>query len=233
MSSLTIGLNRRFIVMPKEHAFSTEKYVWTQVAYIKEKINGYNKGPTYIEFGGKPFGDFHAARVLPGYNEHCKAFILQELGLIATVVMVINARDIFPEPTGRYPNGRLRGDSGLRYRDETLRLIDEAHTFGIAISSVVISICPRKLKEREIETVEVFRNALLGRGVKLFCHFEISEYPHLSVLEQPKLFLDNDVVAEPGGNLIVLSPGGGSGKFGVILSELYYAIQHGESLEFH
>jgi uncharacterized protein (UPF0371 family) len=80
-----------------------------------------------LEFGGKPFTDHHAARVMPGYDSECKAEILRETVELAEVVMVVNSLDIFNKPDGRKPQGRIRGDSGLIYDRETIRLIDEAH----------------------------------------------------------------------------------------------------------
>lgn len=199
-----------------------------QTERIQEKLSSYD-GPSYIEFGGKPFGDMHAARVLPGYQQNCKAQILHNLGIVAKIVMVINARDILPEPVGRYPNGRIRGDSGLRYQDETIRLIQEALELGIPINAAVLSITPHILNGEHHERVEAFRLSLQNQGIALYQHFEIENYPHPSILNtKNQVFNKNDILAEPGRHLVLFSPGGGSGKFGVILSEMYHAFKRGE-----
>ena len=213
-------------------SFDTRAYTNAQTRHIQEKITSYD-GPGYIEFGGKPFGDIHAARVLPGYNQNCKADILRALGIVATIVMVVNARDILPEPVGRYPHGRIRGDSGLRYQHETIRLIREALTFGIRVDAAVLAVTPRILDDEDHMRIEDFRASLMCEVIQLHRNFEIAGYPAPSILaEKDALFARNDVVAEAGKHLVVFSPGGGSGKFGVILSEIYHAFKRGEAPNF-
>ncbi len=213
----------------ERRAFDTSQYVTAQVERVRQKIAQYGSGPVYLEFGGKPFGDHHAARVLPGYHPDCKSVILSELGLLMKVVMVVNARDILPEPTGRYPRGRIRGDSRLRYGDETIRLIEESRGLGIPITDLVLSVTPRVARVEDTHSIEAFRETLTQHGVKLHQHFEVPGYPHPSILEKAdQCFGRNDVVAEPGKHLVVFSPGGGSGKFGVMLSEIWHALQRNE-----
>lgn len=215
------------MTQPRRNGFDTESYVQIQTKRIREKIEAY-EGPTYIEFGGKPFGDHHAARVLPGYDYNCKARILHELGLIAKIVMVVNARDILPEPTGRYPRGRIRGDSNLKYHEETIRMIANARDLGISIEDVVLSITPYLLNAIDEGKIQSFQESLDDCRIKFYRHFEIKNYPHPSILGQiEEMFTRNDVITEPGKHIIVFSPGGGSGKFGVILSEIYHALRRG------
>jgi uncharacterized protein (UPF0371 family) len=212
----------------RKYSFDTDAYIVAQVRHIQEKIVAYS-GPTYIEFGGKPFGDMHAARVLPGYHKDCKAQILHDLGIVAKIIMVVNARDILPEPIGRYPNGRIRGDSGLRYHQETMRLAREALDLGVPIDAAVLSLTPRLLNGDDRERIEAFRLSLNDQGIELYRHFEIGNYPDPSILDKDNaVFDENDIIAEPGKHLVVFSPGGGSGKFGVMLSEMYYAFKRGE-----
>lgn len=222
--------------MPKpvhETGFNTDVYTQMQVGRFKDGIRGYSGGPTYIEFGGKPFGDFHAARVLPGYDPDCKASMLESLALLAKIVMVVNARDVLPEPSGRYPRGRIRGDSSLRYNDETIRIVEQARQLGMTINDVVLSVTPYALQDTDKLLVEQFREDLANRGIQLRMHYEVPGYPHPNVLnDAAAVFGRNDVIAEAGRHLVVFSPGGGSGKFGVILSELYYALMRGEAPNF-
>lgn len=175
----------------------------------------------------------HAARVLPGYDKDCKAQILHRLDIVAKIVIVINAKDILAEPTGRYPNGRIRGDSGLRYQHETIRMIREAYGFGIHIDTAILAVTPRTLREEDRKRIESFRASLAYEGIQLCRHFEIARYPDPSIFaEKDAVFAGNDVIAEWDKHLIVFSPGGGSGKFGVILSEMYHAFKRGETPNF-
>ena len=212
----------------QDSAFDTQLYLKHQIRAFNKRIELYTAGPTVIEFGGKPFGDYHAQRVLPGYDADCKAQILRELSDHCKIVMVVNARDIIPRPTGRHNNGRLRGDSQLRYDSETLRLVRQSQTFGFSISDVVLSVVPRCLSNNHADLLHKYRERLSNEGVTAHTHFEIPVYPDCSIIDDGEsAFGMNDIVADGHCNLVVLSPGGGSGKFGVLLSEMYHMLKKG------
>jgi uncharacterized protein (UPF0371 family) len=215
------------------YGFDSALYTDVQVGYIRSRIRDSPAGPTYLEFGGKPFGDFHASRVLPGYEANCKAEILNRIGVTAKVVMVVNVRDVLPAPAGRYPHGRIRGDSSLRYSDETVRLVLESRQFNIPIDCVVLSVMPAELRADDAGLIAQFESKLRWHGIPLRRHYAVPDYPDPAVMARAaEVFGRNDVLAEPGRHLVVFSPGGGSGKFGVILSELYHSLSRGERPNF-
>lgn len=102
---------------------------------------------------------------------------------------------MLPEPTGRYPNGRIRGDSGLKYQYETVWLIREAQGFGIGIDTVVLAVTPRTPCSEDRMRIESFRAMLAREGIGLAVHREIAGYPDPSILAH-EAFADNDVIAE-------------------------------------
>lgn len=201
--------------------FDTPKYLSHQIEAFRERLVSY-QGPTIIEFGGKPYDDQHASRVLPGYLPNCKIDLLRELNINGDICMCLNAQDVFPEPTGRYLNGRIRGDSGLKYLDESLRMIYKANDLGVGIPAVVLTATPHGLDPQEQDTIGQFQTKLSKEGIGLKITYKIKDYPDPKILEQtPFPFDANDDVGSNSENLILLSPGGGSGKFSVALSEFY------------
>ena len=136
--------------MSSGQAFDSDRYFVDQMIGFREKIPA--EGETIIEFGGKPFGDYHASRVLPGYEPDLKAEIIRslvhELGS-ATLVFAINARDILEMPDGRRVSRRIRGDSQLTYDDELLRITDQAREeFDIPVSDAALTVVPTDLSEQ-------------------------------------------------------------------------------------
>lgn len=217
----------------KEIGFDTKKYIEFQSSSIRERINQCNRDQVFMEFGGKPFEDHHAERVLPGYEPDCKAQLLAELLPVGKIVMVVNARDILPPPYGRTLNGRFRGDSHLRYDFETIRLIHKARELEFDIKDVVVSVSPVNPSETDKRMLDHFRENLFKEGVYMHSHFEIPQYPDTSILENAEsIFSRNDVVHEVNNHLIAFSPGGGSGKFGFLLSEIYHALRNGHNPNF-
>jgi uncharacterized protein (UPF0371 family) len=216
-----------------EQGFDTQKYVASQKAYIHERLHNANGQPTFMEFGGKPFGDNHAERVLPGYDADCKAEILSSLLPVGKIVMVVNAKDILLPEYGRTLRGRIRGDSQLRYDDETIRLIKRSRELDLDVKDVVVAVSPRSPSEKDRRALYEFREDLFKEGVTMHQHYEVSGYPDTSIIESAEeVFQGNDVVAEAGNHLIAFSPGGGSGKFGVLLSEMYHALRNGQNPNF-
>jgi len=207
-------------------AFDNDLYLKLQFEAFDKKQKE-NDGLTFFEFGGKPFGDNHAARVLPGYDPDLKAKLLNKLEKIAKIVIALNARDILSFPYGRTLKGRIRGDSGLRYDDEVIRLVLESNNKGFKISEVVLTCVPVESNKIIDSEIEQFRKKLEKNGISMKINYEIGKYPDVISIKNPtSVFVKNDRIAE-NRNLVVVSPGGGSGKFGLILSEIYFAISSG------
>lgn len=214
----------------KESGFNTQMYLEKQGEKIQEALTSNPNKPSFLEFGGKPFTDHHAARVMPGYDSECKAEILRETVKLAEIVMVVNSLDVLSKPDGRKPQGRIRGDSGLVYDGETIRLIDEADKNNIPIKKVVLAIMPQQVDYKSAKRIDGFRCDLEKMDVKLLTHFGISGYPNPDIFtNNSDPFKKNDKVRVNNGNLVVISPGGGSGKFGVLLSEMYKAFVDGQT----
>ncbi len=213
----------------KEQGFDTVKYLKSQSFHIRDRLNATNGSQVFMEFGGKPFDDQHAKRVLPGYDADCKAQLLSSLMLVGKVVMVVNARDILLPEHGRTLLGRVRDDSGLRYDHETVRLIKRGRDLNLDIKDVVVSVYPKNPSDQNKRAMDNFREELFQEGVSMHRHYEIDGYPNASIVKNSdEVFGQNDVVAQPNLHLIVFSPGGGSGKFGFILSEIYHALRNGQ-----
>lgn len=222
-----------------EIGFDNQVYLDAQLGAFQERIQEMSDAPLVVEFGGKPFGDHHASRVFPGYHPDTKAMIIRGLQEQhhSKIAMVVNARDILYPPEGRTLNGRIRGDSGLRYEDETIRMIKESEdAHGFEVEGVVLAVTPRAAAERSNGHIESFADKLLAAtGKELQVCYEIAGYPDIDCIEGGNLnqvFAANDTIAEPGRNLVLLSPGGGSGKFGVALSEIYKKLAAGEPVGF-
>jgi len=214
----------------KKEGFDTKKYLEKQTEKFQEALGRGNGNPAFLEFGGKPFSDHHAERVLPGYDAECKAEILRETVKLADVVMVVNSLDILMYPDGRKPQGRIRGDSGLIYDQETIRIINEAHQRQIPIDKVVLAVTPNEMSSESKKRIDSFRKDLEKINVKLLTHYGIKDYPKPDIFNsEENPFQDNDNVRIGDGNLVVVSPGGGSGKFGVLLSEMYRSLLAGQT----
>ncbi len=209
-----------------ETGFDSHKYLDAQIQHIHDRMAAFD-GPTIMEFGGKPFGDHHAERVLPGYEADCKATILSYLMPVGKIAMAVNARDILMPEHGRKPVGRYRGDSGLRYDDETVRLILKARTFGFTVDDVVVTITPTNLSDEDKRIFRTFDETLAFEGVRVQYQDEIFGYPSESVLAQdPNPLKAHASIREEGKHLIIFSPGGGSGKFGIVLREICHALDN-------
>lgn len=216
-----------------EQGFDTCRYMDTQIKCLRDRLSQTEGKKVFIEFGGKPFGDHHAARVLPGYDPDCKARILAQLVPDGKVVMVLNAKDVLMPIYGRTLHGRYRGDSGLRYDVESTRLINEAKALGIPIRDVVLAVSPRHPSEQDSIMIDKLRQCLEKEGVAMHMNYEISGYPEIDPYQEAAgVFSANDIVSGNEDRLIVFSPGGGSGKFGVILSEMYHSLRQGSIPDF-
>lgn len=209
--------------------FNTGKYVDAQLEEFLRRMK-WKENCSFIEFWWKPFWDYHAARVLPWYDSHCKWIIIKELveSIGATVTFVVNALDILDSPIGRKPHWRIRWDTGLYYNEETLRMCREAREIGIPVESVTISCNP----SWEREEIEKLKEDLEIEGIKTIVHSLLPGYWNPKIKHICRELDKNEQVHESWKSLITISPGWWSGKFGVLLSEMRKALQEWKNPNF-
>ena len=193
--------------------FDNEKYIRLQSEHIKERIDAFG-GKLYLEFGGKLFDDFHAARVLPGFAPDSKIRMLVKLKEEAEVVIVINAADI--------EKNKVRGDLGITYDQDVLRLIDAFRGFGLYVGSVVLTCY------NDQPSAEAFRLRLESLGVKAYRHYPIPGYPSdVATIVSDAGYGKNEYIETERSLVIVTAPGPGSGKMATCLSQLYHDHKRG------
>ena len=193
--------------------FDNQKYLQTQSARIRERIDQFG-GKLYLEFGGKLFDDYHAARVLPGFEPDSKIRMLLELKDSAEIVIPINASAI--------EQNKVRGDLGITYEDDVLRLIDEFRAEGLLVSSVVITQYAGQ------PGADAFRKRLDALGMKVYLHYPIEGYPHnVARIVSDEGFGKNDYIETTQPLVVVTAPGPGSGKMATCLSQLYHEYRRG------
>ena len=197
----------------KKLAFDNKKYLKVQRDAILKRIKSFG-GKLYLEFGGKLFDDFHASRVLPGFEPDSKLQMLLTLKDDAEIVMAVNADDI------RY--NKVRNDLGITYESEVERLIDAYQAAGLYVSSVVLCFY------EDNPTVKQFAQKLRKNGIKVYKHYRIAGYPQnlVSVFGSDG-FQRNDYVETTRSLIVVTAPGPGSGKMAVCLSQLYHDMGRG------
>lgn len=200
--------------MAKKVGFDTDKYLSVQKKYIQERLEKFGK--LYLEFGGKLSYDLHASRVLPGYRPTAKIELLQGLKDIE-IVYCVSANHV--------EAGKMRGDFGLTYDNQTLKDINDIRSFGLEVSSVVITFYKGQ------RAVEVLKRKLENLGVKVYLHKPIAGYP-LDIprvlegyLEQPYIETKNKIV-------IVTGTGPNSGKMATCLSQIYQERRQGAKTAF-
>ena len=192
----------------KKQAFSSEQYLNLQRDHILERINQFD-GKLYLEFGGKMLEDFHAARVLPGYEPDNKIKLLQELKEQVEVVIAINASNI--------EHSKARGDLGISYDQEVLRLIDKFNELNIYVGSVVITQYSGQ------PAADAFRNQLEKNGITSYIHYPIKGYPtDINHIISPEGMGKNDYIKTSRNLIVVTAPGPGSGKLATCLSNMYH-----------
>ena len=193
--------------------FDNERYLAMQSARIRERIAQFDN-KLYLEFGGKLFDDYHASRVLPGFQPDSKLQMLLQLKDQAEIVIVISAEDII--------SSKLRGDYGIPYDMDVLRLHDAFQEAGLIVGSVCITMYT------SAPEVEAFENRLHGLGIRTFRHYKIPGYPNdVARIVSDEGYGKNDYI-ETGRPLVVITaPGPGSGKMAVCLSQLYHEHKHG------
>ena len=186
--------------------FDNEKYLKIQSEHIKQRIAQFGD-KLYLEFGGKLFDDNHASRVLPGFLPDSKLRMLMQLRDEAEIVMVISAMDI--------EKNKMRGDLGITYDEDVLRLQREFEKIGLYVSSVVITHYNGQ------SSADAYRARLERLGIKVYKHYTIEGYPtNVALIDSDEGFGKNDYVETT--RPLVIAPGPGSGKMAVCLSQLYH-----------
>ena len=188
--------------------FSNEKYIELQAARIKERIAQFG-GKLYLEFGGKLFDDYHASRVLPGFEPDSKFRMLKSLADDIEVIIAINANDI--------EKNKARGDLGITYDEDVLRLADIYRTNGIAVAAVVLTQYSGQ------PAADLFRRRLADLGITCKLHYPIEGYPHdIDLIVSEEGYGRNEFVETTRPLVVVTAPGPGSGKLATCLSQLYH-----------
>ena len=193
--------------------FDNEKYLEMQSKHILERINKFG-GKLYLEFGGKLFDDFHASRVLPGFAPDSKIRMLTRLKDQAEIVIAINSADI--------EKNKIRGDLGITYDLDVLRLIDAFRGFGLYVCSVVLT------RYTGQASADAFANKLQSLGVPVYKHYPIPGYPsNLKLIVSDEGYGKNDYIETNRKLVVVTAPGPGSGKMATCLSQLYHEHKRG------
>ncbi|MBR6540531.1 MAG: DUF1846 domain-containing protein [Bacteroidales bacterium] len=193
--------------------FDNNKYLEIQSQEIKKRISQYGN-KLYLEFGGKLFDDNHASRVLPGFNPDSKLKMLLQLKDEAEIILVISALDI--------EKNKVRGDLGITYDEDVLRLKEEFENVGLFVSCVVITHYNGQ------SSVVNYKKKLQRLGIKVYFHYTIEGYPNnVALIDSEEGFGKNDYIKTSRPLVIVTAPGPGSGKMAVCLSQLYHENKRG------
>ena len=193
--------------------FDNDKYLKIQSEHIKERIAKFGN-KLYLELGGKLFDDYHASRVLPGFQPDSKLRMLSQLSDHAEIVIVISARDI--------EKNKVRQDLGITYDMDVLRLREAFMSRGFLVSSVVITHYNGQ------SSADAFRSRLERMGITTYYHYTIEGYPtNVALIDSDDGFGKNDYIETTRPLVIVTAPGPGSGKMAVCLSQLYNEHKRG------
>lgn len=196
-----------------KYGFDNNKYLKIQSEHIRERISKFGN-KLYLELGGKLFDDYHASRVLPGFQPDSKLRMLSKLSDTAEIVIVISALDI--------EKNKVRHDLGITYDADVVRLRNEFQNRGFLVSSVVVTHYNGQ------KSANAFRSRMERLGVKTYCHYLIDGYPtNVSLIVSDEGFGRNDYVETTRPLVIVTAPGPGSGKMAVCLSQLYNEHKRG------
>ncbi|MCH5326219.1 MAG: DUF1846 domain-containing protein [Duncaniella sp.] len=196
-----------------KYGFDNERYLRIQSEHIKERIAQFGN-KLYLELGGKLFDDYHASRVLPGFQPDSKLRMLSQLSDHAEIVIVISAKDI--------EKNKVRQDLGITYDKDVFRLRGEFMKRGFLVSSVVVTHYNGQ------SSAKAFREKLHRLGVATYVHYTIDSYPtNVGLIDSDEGFGKNDYVETTRPLVIVTAPGPGSGKMAVCLSQLYHEHKRG------
>jgi uncharacterized protein (UPF0371 family) len=197
----------------KRIGFDNDLYLTTQSEHIRSRISQFG-GKLYLEFGGKLFDDYHASRVLPGFQPDSKITMLKELRDQAEIVIVINAADI--------EKNKVRGDLGITYDMDVLRLIDAFTGEGLLVSSVVLT------RFADQQAAVTYAKKLEALGLKVYRHYPIAGYPaNLQLIFSEEGFGRNDYITTTRPLVVITAPGPGSGKMATCLSQLFHEHKRG------
>ncbi len=197
----------------REIAFDNEKYLLLQSEHIRQRIAQFG-GKLYLEFGGKLYDDNHASRVLPGFQPDSKLRMLLQLKDQVEMVIAINAADI--------EKNKIRGDLGITYDRDVIRLLDVFRGFGLYVSSVVLT------RYVEQPAVKAFQSRLESLGVKVYHHYDIKGYPSdIAHVVSDQGCGKNDFIETTRELVVVTGPGPGSGKLATCLSQVYHEHKRG------
>lgn len=188
--------------------FDNDKYLKMQSEHIRERISQFGD-KLYLEFGGKLLDDFHASRVLPGFKPDSKLQMLMQLKDEAEIVIVINSNDI--------EKNKIRGDLGITYDIEVIRLLNVFSQKGLYVSSVVLTQYSGQA------SADAFQSRLESKGIKVYHHYHINGYPSdLKLIMSDDGYGKNDYIETTRKLVVITAPGPGSGKMATCLSQLYH-----------
>lgn len=200
-------------VTPMKIGFDNNKYLAMQSQHIQERISQFDN-KLYLEFGGKLFDDYHASRVLPGFQPDSKLQMLLQLKDQVEIVIAISAEDIV--------NNKVRGDYGITYDLDVLRLIDAFQEHGLYVGSVCLT------KYTPESEVELFEKKLNSLKIKTFRHYNIPGYPNdVERIVSDEGYGKNEYIETQRPLVVVTAPGPGSGKMATCLSQLYHEYKRG------
>ena len=186
--------------------FDNEKYLTMQSEHIRDRISKFDN-KLYLEFGGKLFDDYHASRVLPGFEPDSKLRMLMQLRDQAEIVIVISASDI--------DKNKMRGDLGITYDEDVLRLIDAFTERGLYVGSVCIT------RYAGQESAILFKNRLAKLGIKVYFHYSIPGYPsNIPLIVSDEGYGKNEYIETTRPLVVITAPGPGSGKMATCLSQV-------------
>jgi len=193
--------------------FDNQEYLRLQSEQIRQRIAQFG-GKLYLEFGGKLFDDYHASRVLPGFEPDSKIRMLQQLRDDAEIVIAINAADI--------EKSKVRGDLGITYDEDVLRLIDSFRGVGLYVGSVVLT------QYNGQAAANSFLKRLTALGIRCYRHYPIAGYPSdVAHIVSDEGLGKNDYIETSHSLIVVTAPGPGSGKMATCLSQLYHDHKRG------
>ena len=196
--------------------FDNEKYLKMQSEHIRERIAQFGD-KLYLEFGGKLFDDYHASRVLPGFQPDSKLQMLLQLKDEAEIVIVINSDDI--------EKNKIRGDLGITYDTDVIRLFNVFTKIGLYVSSVVLTRYDNQ------PTADAFQSRLEALGIRVYHHYSIKGYPSdLQRIISDEGYGRNDYIETSRRLVVITAPGPGSGKMATCLSQLYHEHKRGRNV---
>ena len=197
----------------RKPGFDSQQYIRLQSEHIRERIQQFG-GKLYLEFGGNLFDDYHASRVLPGFAPDNKIRMLLQLKDQAEIVIAINANDI--------EKNKRRGDLGITYDTDVIRLVDVFRDFGLYVGSIALTQYTGQ------PSAELFEKRMTALGLKVFRLYRIPNYPSdIQTIVSDEGYGKNDYIETTRSLVVVTAPGPGSGKMAVCLSQLYHEHKRG------